>query len=69
MSNIYEQDLPRNPANHLAMSPLSFLERSALVHPQRLAVVHGTLRQTWAQTYARCRQLADALQQLSLIHI
>jgi fatty-acyl-CoA synthase len=63
MSNIYEQDLPRNPANHLAMSPLSFLERSALVHPQRLAVVHGTLRQTWAQTYARCRQLADALQQ------
>jgi fatty-acyl-CoA synthase len=63
MSNIYEQDLPRNPANHLAMSPLSFLERSALVHPQRLAVVHGPLRQTWAQTYARCRQLADALQQ------
>ena len=63
MSNIYEQDLPRNPANHLAMSPLSFLERSALVHPQRLAVVHGPLRQTWTQTYARCRQLADALQQ------
>jgi fatty-acyl-CoA synthase len=63
MSNIYEQDLPRNPANHLAMSPLSFLERSALVHPQRLAVVHGPLRQTWTQTYARCRQLADALRQ------
>ena len=63
MSNIYEQDLPRNAANHLAISPLSFLERSALVHPDQLAIVHGPLRQTWAQTYARCRQLADALQQ------
>ena len=63
MSNIYEQGLPRNAANHLAISPLSFLERSALVHPDQLAIVHGPLRQTWAQTYARCRQLADALQQ------
>ncbi|NBD20300.1 AMP-binding protein [Aquabacterium fontiphilum] len=61
--NIYEQDLPKNPANHVAISPLSFLERAALVYPNRLAVVHGSLRQTWGQTYARCRQLAHALQQ------
>ncbi|HET6789729.1 MAG TPA: AMP-binding protein, partial [Aquabacterium sp.] len=41
----------------------AFLERSALVYPDRLAVVHGDLRQSWSQTYRRCRQLASALQQ------
>jgi len=63
MSTIFAQDLPRNDANFSAFTPLSFLERSALVYPDRLAVVHGPHRQTWSQTYARCRQLASALQQ------
>jgi fatty-acyl-CoA synthase len=62
MTSIFDQDLARNPANHNALSPLSFLERSARVYPQRTAIVHGALRQTWAQTYSRCRQLASALQ-------
>jgi len=61
--NIYEQDLPKTAANHVAITPLSFLERTALVYPNHLAIVHGDLRQTWGQTYARCRQLAQALQQ------
>ncbi|KGM39704.1 acyl-CoA synthetase [Aquabacterium sp. NJ1] len=63
MSNIYEQDLSRNDANFAAFTPLSFIERTAAVYPERLAIVHGDLRQTWAQTYARCRQLASALSQ------
>ncbi|WP_375184503.1 acyl-CoA synthetase [Aquabacterium sp.] len=63
MPNIYEQDLPRNPANHVPMSPLSFIERTALVYPDRLAIVHGALRQSWGQTYTRCRRLASALRQ------
>ena len=58
---IHEQDLPKTPANHAPFTPLSFLERTAAVYPDRLAIVHGSLRQTWAQTYARCRQLASAL--------
>ncbi|RRS03391.1 acyl-CoA synthetase [Aquabacterium soli] len=61
-NHTFSQDLPRTEANFAAFTPLSFLERTALVYPDRLAVVHGTLRQTWAQTYARCRQLASALQ-------
>jgi len=64
--NIFDQDLPRNEANFTALSPLSFIERAALVYPDRLAIVHGALRQTWAQTYARCRQLASALNQRGL---
>ena len=63
MSSIYDQDMPRTAANHAALSPLDFIERAAQVYPERLAIVHGTLRQTWAQTYDRCRQLASALQQ------
>ena len=63
MGSIYEQDMPRTAANHAPLSPLDFIERTAQVYPERLAIVHGDLRQTWAQTYARCRQLASALQQ------
>jgi len=66
MTSIYEQDLPRNPANFAPLSPLGFIERAAEVYPDRLAVVHGSLRQTWGQTYARCRQLASALQQAGI---
>ncbi len=61
MSSIYDQDLPKTPANFAPMSPLSFIERTAEVYPTRLAVVHGDLRQDWATTYRRCRQLASAL--------
>ena len=63
MTSVFDQHLPRTPANFAPLSPLGFLERSAEVYPDRLAIVHGSLRQTWAQTYARCRQLASALQQ------
>ena len=63
MPNIYAQDLPQNDANFAALTPLLYLERSARVYPERVAIVHGALRQTWSQTYARCRQLASALQQ------
>ncbi len=66
MTSIFDQHLPRNEANFAALSPLSFIERTAEVYPDRLAIVHGDLRQTWAQTYARCRQLASALVQAGI---
>lgn len=61
MSHMFDQHLDRNPANFAPLSPLSFIERTAEVYPDRLAIVHGELRQTWGQTYARCRQLASSL--------
>jgi fatty-acyl-CoA synthase len=61
MTSIFDQDLPRNPANFAPLSPLSFIERAAEVYPQRPAIIHGDLRRTWAQVYARCRRLASAL--------
>ncbi len=60
-SNIYELGLDKNAANYVPLSPLSFIERSAQVFPQRDAVVYGERRQSWAQTFERCRRLASAL--------
>ena len=65
-SAIFDRGLDKTPANYVPLTPLGFLERSAAVFPQRLAVVHGPLRRTWAQLYARCRQLASALAQRGL---
>ena len=48
-------------ANYQPLSPLSFLKRTADIFPDRLAVVYGERRYTWAQCYARCRRLASAL--------
>ena len=64
--SIFDQDLPQTPANHAPISPLSFIERTAEVYPTRLAIVHGDLRQDWATTYRRTRQLASALAQAGI---
>ncbi|WP_442487219.1 acyl-CoA synthetase [Halomonas litopenaei] len=62
MSNIYDQGMPRNAANHVAISPLTFIERAASVYPDLPAVVHGQTRRDWATTWQRCRRLASALE-------
>ncbi|WP_424814207.1 acyl-CoA synthetase [Roseococcus sp. YIM B11640] len=53
--------LPRNTANHQPLTPLLFLERSAAVFPDHLAVAHGALRRSYAELRARCVKLAHAL--------
>src|SRR4030095_1357244 len=60
-SAIYDRGLDKGPANFAALTPLGFLERSASVFPQRVAVVHGPLRRNWSELYARCRRLASVL--------
>ena len=59
-------DMPKKVANHVPLSPVSFLMRAATVHPDRLAVVHGAHRTTWRQTAERCRRLASALQRAGI---
>lgn len=57
----YAQGLERCAANHVPLTPLGFLDRAALAHPKRVAVVHGDLTRTWEQTRERCHRLASAL--------
>ncbi|HEX5997788.1 MAG TPA: acyl-CoA synthetase [Hyphomicrobiaceae bacterium] len=57
----YAHHLDKTPANHQPLTPLSFLERAAATFPAHPAVVHGRLRYTYAELYARARRLASAL--------
>jgi fatty-acyl-CoA synthase len=61
MASPYDTDLDRNPANHQPLTPLTYLSRSALIFPDHVAIVHGELRRTYRDFYARSRQLASAL--------
>src|SRR5262249_33964187 len=59
--NQYEAGLERVAANHVPLTPISFLARAATVYPQKPAVVHGDRVYSYAELYARCRRLASAL--------
>jgi 3-(methylthio)propionyl---CoA ligase len=59
--NPYAQHLDKCAANFQPLSPLPFLERAAAIYPQRLAVVHGSRQDTYAELYRRTRRLASAL--------
>ena len=65
MSNTspYEQGLDRTAANYVPLTPLTFIERSAHVYPDRCAVAHGSRNYTWHESYTRSRMLASALRQ------
>lgn len=66
ISTIYDQGLDRNAANFVALSPVSFVERSAEVFGDLPSVVHGARRYTWAQTRDRAARLAAALRTLGV---
>ncbi|XP_009605384.2 butanoate--CoA ligase AAE1-like [Nicotiana tomentosiformis] len=53
-------------ANCVPLSPISFLERSAIVYRDRLSIVHGNVKFTWRETRHRCLRLASALNLLGI---
>ncbi|MDR3538072.1 MAG: AMP-binding protein, partial [Acetobacteraceae bacterium] len=59
--SIFEQHLDRNPANHVPLSPVSFLLRAARIYGSRVAVIDGARRITYAQFLERARRLASSL--------
>ena len=65
MPNAYD-NLDKVRANFVPLSPLSFIERTAKVYPNRLSIIHGKRRYTWSQTYTRARQLAGAFNKLGI---
>lgn len=65
MVSAYDE-LPRTPANFVALSPLRYLDRAAHIYPNQAAIIHGQRQITWRETYQRCRQFADQLQKLGI---
>ena len=63
MTNPFNTDLDRNPANYQPLTPLTFLERTALVFPDHTAIIHGKLRRNYLDFYTRSRQLGSSLSQ------
>ncbi len=61
--SIFETDLGPTSANHSPLSPVSFLERAAMVRPDQLAIIHGERRYSYREFWQRSRQLGAALQQ------
>jgi fatty-acyl-CoA synthase len=53
--------LKPGPANFAPLSPVVFLPRAAEIFPERVAVIHGERRITYAQFLERARRLASAL--------
>jgi fatty-acyl-CoA synthase len=64
--NPYRQDLDRNPANHVPLTPISLLNWVAAAYPDQVAVIHGDLRRTWGEVRTRARQLASSLTRLDI---
>src|SRR3989304_3802452 len=58
--NLWTQLKP-GPQNYTPLSPITFLPRAAEIYPDRVAVIHGGTRFTYAQFYERSRRLAAAL--------
>ena len=65
MVSAYDE-LPRTPANFVALSPLRYLERAAYIYPDQAAIIHGQRHITWREKYNRCRQFAHQLQNLGI---
>ena len=59
--NIYQQGLDKEQANSLPLTPITFLQRTADVHPDRTAIIHGDDKYSYAEYLANVRRLASAL--------
>ncbi|MBS0560496.1 MAG: AMP-binding protein [Proteobacteria bacterium] len=57
----FETDLDRRPANHVPLSPVSFLTGAARSFADKVAVIDGERRFTYADLLRRCTRLASAL--------
>ena len=59
--NQYDIGLEKTAANFVALTPLSFLARTAAIYPNHTSTVYEDRRFTWSETYARCRRFASYL--------
>ncbi|KAK7366652.1 hypothetical protein VNO80_08647 [Phaseolus coccineus] len=53
-------------ANYVPLTPITFLERAAVVYRHRFSLVFGDVTYTWQQTHQRCIKLASSISQLGV---
>lgn len=56
-----ERGLEKTRANHVPLTPLSYLRRAVAIWPQHEALVYGTTRRSYRAFYDRVSRLASAL--------
>ncbi|HVY97942.1 MAG TPA: AMP-binding protein [Dongiaceae bacterium] len=62
----YRAGLQQRPANFAPLTPISFLERSARVYPEKPAIIDGERRISYREMFGRCRAAADALRKAGI---
>ncbi len=60
--NNFSDNLDKNNANYVPLSPLTFIERTKDVYPNYESIVYGDRSYTWVETYKRCIKFASALE-------
>ena len=64
--NNYEQNLDKNDANFVPLTPLTFLERAKDIYPNYEALVYENKSYTWSDVYRRCTKFASALEKIGI---
>ena len=64
--NKYEQNLDKNNANFVPLTPLSFLERAKDIYPNYEALIYEDRKYTWLEIYKRCTKFASALEKIGI---
>ena len=64
--NNYEQNLDKNDANFVPLTPLTFLERAKDIYPNYEALVYEKRSYTWSDVYRRCTKFASALEKIGI---
>ena len=64
--NKYNQNLEKNDANFVPLTPLSFLERAKDIYPNYEALIYENKSFTWSQIYKRCIKFASALVKIGI---
>ena len=64
--NNYEQNLDKNDANFVPLTPLTFLERAKDIYPNYEALVYENRSYTWSDVYRRCTKFASALEKIGI---
>lgn len=67
----FHTGLGKNNANYQPLTPIDFIERTAQVYPDKVAIIyddlaHNELTQTWSETFVRCQKLASGLKNLGI---